>query len=144
MHPLGLLSLVQAWAPEHAVVKLAIALPGIALLILLYSCVKPDEEDQVAPSLPLSGISTIWPFFQARFDFLTRGFRLTGPIYQFSLLQVRPRHSFPVIIFGLYSLLQNTVIAVSGEPGRKDFFSCKGLDINEGFKVLSGAVSNSL
>ena len=35
---------------------------------------------------------------------------------------------------------QNTVVVVSGEPARVDFFACKGLDINEGFKVLSGAV----
>lgn len=37
--------------------------------------------------------------------------------------------------------VQNTVIAVSGEPARRDFFTCKGFDLNEGFKVLSGAVS---
>ncbi|KAL4254749.1 cytochrome P450 family protein [Abortiporus biennis] len=39
-----------------------------------------------------------------------------------------------------FKLLKNTVIAVSGDAGRKDFFTAKGLDINEGFKVLSGAI----
>ncbi|KAI0346145.1 cytochrome P450 [Trametopsis cervina] len=122
MNPLGLLPLVQAWAPEHAVLKLAIAIPGTVLLLLLYSLVQSDEEQRVAATLPLSGTSTIRPFFRARFDFLRSGFHLTGQsVFQFSLLR-------------------NTVIAVSGEPGRSDFFSCKGLDINEGFKVLSGAI----
>lgn len=35
---------------------------------------------------------------------------------------------------------QNMVIVVSGESGRQAFFSAKGLDLTEGFKILSGAV----
>ncbi|KAI0687675.1 cytochrome P450 [Cytidiella melzeri] len=122
MNPLGLLPLLQALAPDHAAVKLAIAIPGVVLLLLLYSLAKPDESQQVAATLPLSGMSTIWPFFRKRFDFLRSGFELTGQaVFQFRLLQ-------------------NTVIAVSGERGRRDFFCSKSLDINEGFKILSGAI----
>ena len=36
---------------------------------------------------------------------------------------------------------QNTVIVVSGESARQKFFTARGLDLNEGFKMLSGAVS---
>ncbi|KAJ3540854.1 hypothetical protein NM688_g6168 [Phlebia brevispora] len=123
MYPLGLLPLLQAWIPDYAAVKLSIALPGIILLALLWSLAENQEEDDTTPTaLPLSGLSTIWPFFKSRFDFLARGFQLTGrSIFQFNLLQ-------------------NTVVVVSGESGRNDFFSCRGLDINEGFKVLSGAI----
>lgn len=35
---------------------------------------------------------------------------------------------------------QNPVLVISGEKGRKDFFNAKGLDLQEGFRVLSGAV----
>ena len=98
MNPLGLLPLVQTWVPEHAALKLGIALPGIVLLCLLYSYARPDEEHQVATPLPLSGVSTIRPFFRARFDFLRQGFYLTGqPIFQFNLLQAR--HS---LLFHIY------------------------------------------
>jgi sterol 14-demethylase len=37
--------------------------------------------------------------------------------------------------------LQNKVIVVSGENARQIFFTAKGLDLTEGFKILSGAVS---
>jgi hypothetical protein len=40
-----------------------------------------------------------------------------------------------------YNLLQHTVIVVSGENARQKFFTTKGLDLTEGFKILSGAVS---
>jgi hypothetical protein len=39
------------------------------------------------------------------------------------------------------TISQNTVIVVSGESARQSFFSAKSLDLTEGFKVLSGAVS---
>ena len=37
-------------------------------------------------------------------------------------------------------LRQNTVVVVSGESGRHGYFTAKGLDLTEGFKILSGAV----
>lgn len=126
MNPLGLLPLVQAWFPEHAALKIVIVLPGIVFLLLLWSLAATrDNHDVGAVSLPLSGISAIWPFFSARFDFLTQG------------LQFASQHGRRAFTF---NLLRNRVVVVSGELARKDFFSCKGLDINEGFKVLSGAL----
>lgn len=35
---------------------------------------------------------------------------------------------------------QNTVVVVSGESARQAFFTARGLDLTEGFKILSGAV----
>ncbi len=91
MYPLGLLPLVQAWIPDHAAVKLAIALPSVVLLVLLFTWTKDEQQDDCTPtSLPLGGYSTIWPFFRTRCDFIARGFQLTGKsIYQFKLLQVK-------------------------------------------------------
>jgi len=39
-----------------------------------------------------------------------------------------------------HSFFQNTVVVVSGETARQTFFTAKGLDLTEGFKILSGAV----
>lgn len=36
--------------------------------------------------------------------------------------------------------IQNIVVVVSGEQGRKDFCNAKGLDIQEGYEILSGGV----
>ena len=87
------MSIVQAWIPDDAAVtiKLCIALPGIVLLFLLWSRgpVEHVEDDGDAMSLPLSGLSTVWPFFKARSDFISRGFQLTGrAIFKFNLLRV--------------------------------------------------------
>lgn len=35
---------------------------------------------------------------------------------------------------------QNQVIVVSGERARETFFAARGLDLEQGFKILSGAV----
>ena len=90
MYPLGLLPLLQAWIPDHAVLKLIIALPSVVFLALLWSwAVEEPEEEDMPVSLPLSSLRTISPFFKSRFDFLTRRFQLTGKsIFQFSLLRV--------------------------------------------------------
>lgn len=91
MYPLGLLSLVQALVPEHAALKLGIALPGVVLVILLYTLsARSHDEDDGPPTLPLGTVETIWSFFQARHDFIARGFELTGQAsFRFKLFQVR-------------------------------------------------------
>lgn len=156
MYPAGLLSLVQAVVadPSEAAIKLSIALPSIVFLLFLWSRSSSKQDLEDSPTtLPEGCLLTIFPFFRSRFDFLNWGFKLSGQaIFQFRLLQVKYLLSLSPIPPGSCSLSeifsanirtfsQNTVIAVSGEPGRRDFFTSKGLDINEGFKVLSGAVS---
>lgn len=72
--------------------------------------------------LPLSTMTTIRTFYSRRLDFFEWGFRTTG------------KSAFR------FNLLQNHVLAVSGEEGRRIFFSSKGFDINQGFKNLAGAI----
>ncbi|KAJ7598870.1 cytochrome P450 [Mycena floridula] len=94
----------------------------IFLLIVLITSSFQKHRDDAAVSLPGCSLFHIIPFFRRRFDFLLWGFKATGQsVYQFKLLR-------------------NTVIVVSGESARKTFFSAKGLDLTEGFKILSGAI----
>ncbi|KAK0203550.1 cytochrome P450 [Desarmillaria ectypa] len=79
------------------------------------------KEDSPA-SLPGNSLFAIIPFFRRRFDFLNWGFHATGQaIFQFKLLR-------------------NTVVIVSGESARHEFFTAKHFDLTEGFKILSGAI----
>ena len=90
MYPLTLLPLAEALIPDHAALKLAIALPGVVFLALLWSLAQArSEPEDGPPTLPLNIFETIWPFFNARHDFLARGFQFAGTIFRFKLLRVR-------------------------------------------------------
>ncbi|KAM6503649.1 Cytochrome P450 [Amanita muscaria] len=101
--------------------QFAVAVLVLLAIIILAFAPEKSEPDEPA-RLPCLSIFTIFPFFRRRFDFLNWGFAATGQnIFQFQLLN-------------------NTVIVVSGEESRKAFFTAKGLDLTEGFKILSGAI----
>lgn len=141
----GLVLLVQTFLSQSALSKLLIVVPSAAALILLwfYAAGEDDLEDTPA-TLPGWSILTVFPFFHARFDFLNSAFTLSRQaVFKFKLLQVRRRASVHASSADL-RCLQYTVIAVSGAEGRRDFLTSRGLDINEGFKLLSGAVSSSV
>ncbi|KAI0739020.1 cytochrome P450 [Daedaleopsis nitida] len=159
MYPLGLLPVFSTLIPDSLAVAAALAIPALVLALSLYAllprslplplppfsarppCSHPprspassppasededeDEEhdDSAAPvHLPGSSLAHILPFFHRRFDFINSGFQLAGQaVYQFSLLRT------PVIV-------------LSGEAARRDFFQAKDLDLNAGFKFLSGAI----
>lgn len=90
MYPLTLLPLAEALIPDHAALKLALAIPGVIFLALLWSLAQArDERDDGPPTLPLSALETIWPFFKTRHDFLARGFQSAGSVFKFKLLRVR-------------------------------------------------------
>ncbi|KAH8978743.1 cytochrome P450 [Lactarius hatsudake] len=107
----------------------------VTLLQLLWKHELPSSFVLVTLSLFLSLVSLYTPallprfflfntfsFFRRRYDFFVWGFQVTGQrLFQFRLLR-------------------NNVVVVSGEQGRRDFFNAKGLDLQEGFTALSGAV----
>ncbi|KAF8493360.1 cytochrome P450 [Russula emetica] len=116
MHPFGLITLLQfLW--EHGIPSLLVF--GL-LLSIVFLC-RRDQSYQDAPAaLPHFPLSHVTSFMKQRHDFFAWGFRVTNQrLFQFRLL----RHN---------------VVVVSGEQGRKDFFSAKGLDIHEAFSILSG------
>ncbi|KAF8814788.1 cytochrome P450 [Phlegmacium glaucopus] len=93
----------------------------IAFLVIV-SFTSASQGVDAPKSLPGYSIFHITPFFRKRYDFLNWGFHATGQnIFQLNLLR-------------------NTVVVVSGESARQTFFTAKGLDLTEGFKILSGAI----
>ncbi|EJF57953.1 cytochrome P450 [Dichomitus squalens LYAD-421 SS1] len=128
MYPLGFLPLFCTFLPYSVAVNAALLVPVIVLAVWSYAVFAPrpssakDADDVYPVHLPGSSLAHILPFFQRRFDFINQGFELAGQaIYQFSLLR-------------------KSVIVLSGEAARRDFFQAKDLDLGAGFRFLSGAV----
>ncbi|KAH9029058.1 cytochrome P450 [Lactarius pseudohatsudake] len=93
----------------------------LGLFLSLVSLCRRRHQDTPA-LLPRFFLFNTFTFFRRRHDFFVWGFKVTGQrLFQFSLLR-------------------NNVVVVSGEQGRRDFLNAKGLDLQEGFAVLSGAV----
>ncbi|KAJ7684621.1 cytochrome P450 [Mycena polygramma] len=65
-----------------------------------------------------------WLFFTKRYDFLCDTFKRTGQ----NMFRFR--------------VLQHHVVALSGEEGRKAFFSEKNFDMEEGYRILGGPTPN--
>ncbi|TFK49075.1 cytochrome P450 [Heliocybe sulcata] len=123
MYPVGIPCLLDAFLSSSCSLQLAIFLVAVFLVLALSTSVFAARPKDCEPAhLPEHSLFTIVPFFRKRYDFLNWGFRATGQ----SLFQ--------------FQLFRHTVVAVSGETGRKAFLTAKGLDLNEGFKVLSGAI----
>ncbi|KAH9941611.1 cytochrome P450 [Epithele typhae] len=129
MYPLGFLPFFCALVPYPVAIAAALTIPVLVLVLWAYAviprryaaCAAPDAH--TAPvHLPGTSVTHILPFFHRRFDFLNDGFRLAGQaVYQFRLLRT------PVIV-------------LSGEDARRDFFQARDLDLNAGFRFLSGAI----
>ncbi|OJT07489.1 Lanosterol 14-alpha demethylase [Trametes pubescens] len=126
MYPLGFLPFFYSLVPEWGAVGFALVIPILVLALWFYTIVtrsaSSTQPDDAPVYLPGSSLLHILPFFHHRFDFINQGFQLAGhAIYQFTLLRT------PVIV-------------LSGEAARRDFFQAKDLDLNAGFKFLSGAI----
>ncbi|KZT03813.1 cytochrome P450 [Laetiporus sulphureus 93-53] len=123
IHPLGLFVFLTAWVPEPLAIKLALAVPSAAILLFFSALLTRTEDSGDVPvRLSVCPLFSIAPFFRRRFDFLKRGFEVTGEsIYQFKLLT-------------------KTITVVSGPKARHDFFAAKELDLNAGFQALSATI----
>ncbi|KAI0000216.1 cytochrome P450 [Russula compacta] len=122
MYPFGLISFLQfLW--EHELLSLFVLVALSLFLLVVFLCHYNHQHHQDAPpTLPSSALLNILSFLKQPHDFLSWGFGITNQrLFQFRLLR-------------------NIVVVVSGEQGRKDFCSAKGLDIQEGFEILSGAI----
>ncbi|KAA1467260.1 cytochrome P450 [Dentipellis sp. KUC8613] len=120
MYPIGLQPLLDAVRANTTSWTVAYLFALLSFLVYVLPLWPEDDDKGVMLSgrLPFS----IAPYFQRRFDFLHWGFEYTKQrIYRFRLLT-------------------NSVMVVSGDQGRMDFFNAKSLDLHEGFRVLSGAL----
>ncbi|KXN82198.1 Lanosterol 14-alpha demethylase [Leucoagaricus sp. SymC.cos] len=120
-YAIGLQAAANAFVSAGFATQFTIAVIAFLSIVLIASAFQNDAPD--APvSLPGLSLSHIVPFYRRRFDFLNWGIQATGQsVFRFKLLR-------------------NNVVVVSGESGRQAFFSAKGLDLTEGFRILSGAI----
>ncbi|KAH9057069.1 cytochrome P450 [Lactarius deliciosus] len=120
MYPVVVTLLQLPW--EHELPS-PFVLVTLGLFLSLVSLCRRHRRHQDTPALlPRFFLFNTFTFFRRRYDFFVWGFQVTGQrLFQFRLLR-------------------NNVVVVSGEQGRRDFFNAKGLDLQEGFAVLSGAV----
>ncbi|KAF9467869.1 cytochrome P450 [Collybia nuda] len=120
-YSIGLEAAATAFLSAGFATQFTLAVVVFLTILLVTSTFQRDAPD-VPTSLPCYSIFSIIPFFRRRYDFLNWGFHATGQsIFQFQLLR-------------------NTVVVVSGESARQAFFTARGLDLTEGFKILSGAI----
>ncbi|KAF9477689.1 cytochrome P450 [Pholiota conissans] len=114
---------LRAAAQADSRIPFAATAAGVILLGSLSFLLRPvvQTDDSGIVKLPgwLSSL-TAWSFFAKRHDFLFNGFAKTGQ----ELFQFR--------------FLQHTVVAVSGEEGRKVFHNDKYLDFTQGYQILLG------
>ncbi|KDR80096.1 hypothetical protein GALMADRAFT_92315 [Galerina marginata CBS 339.88] len=120
-YTVGLQSAATAFLSAGFATQFTVAVIAFLAIVFITSALQKEGVD--APTyLPGYSLFHIVPFFRKRYDFLNWGFHATGQnVFQFKLLR-------------------NTVVVVSGENARQTFFTAKGLDLTEGFKILSGAI----
>ncbi|KAF8884914.1 cytochrome P450 [Gymnopilus junonius] len=120
-YTVGLQAAANAFLSAGFSTQFTIAVMVFLVIVFITSSLEKEGVD--APKfLPGLSLFHIIPFFRRRHDFLNWGFHATGQnVFQFKLLR-------------------NTVVVVSGENARQIFFTAKGLDLTEGFKILSGAI----
>ncbi|KAA1472043.1 cytochrome P450 [Dentipellis sp. KUC8613] len=120
MYPIGLHSVLDVVQANLSIWTMLYLIGILAFLVHFLSLWPAGDDEAVA--LPGRLPFTIAPFFRTRFDFINSGFHATNErIFRFRLLT-------------------NSVMVVSGEQGRRDFFNARHLDLQEGFRVLSGAL----
>lgn len=137
---LGLHSAARAFLSAGFATHFTVAVIIFLAIVFITSSLEGDEVDAPA-SLPCNPLLAIFPFFRKRYDFIKWGFHATGQnTFQFQLLRVSSAMTNMSNKSSYSFCWQNKVIVVSGESARQAVFNAKGLDLTEGFKILSGAV----
>lgn len=95
----------------------------LATTLILYSLGYAGKtKEHEFPKLPGIQSYHAWNFFRQRHDFLRSGYKQnSGKSFYFKVLT-------------------NKIIALSGEDARQIFFSNSHLSVDEGYKILMGAV----
>ena len=96
----------------------------LATTAILYALSSMSDKGSEHEFPKLRGIQPYhaWCFFKRRYDFLRSGYEQnSGKSFYFNILN-------------------NKIIALSGEDARQVFFSNSHLNVDEGYKILMGAV----
>jgi len=112
--------------PSNQLVAGAVGAASILATTAVYYTLGSENGEHDFPKLRGIQLYHAWNFFQRRFDFLHSNFNRN------------PGESFS------FNVLHHTVVALVGEEARQAFFSNQYLNINEGYRILMGAVSGSL
>jgi len=118
--------LISVASEGNQLVACAVGAATILATTAAYYALSTRAEGCNFPKLRGIQIYHAWNFFQRRFDFLHSNFeRNFGKSFSFNVLH-------------------HSVVALTGEDARQAFFSDPHLDLNEGYKILMGAVRVSL
>ena len=104
---------------------LAAGTVGVAVILATtaaYYAFSSNDREHEFPKLRGVQIYHAWNFFQRRYDFLHSNFeRNFGKSFSFNVLH-------------------HNIIALIGDDARQAFFSNPHINLNEGYKILVGAV----
>ena len=107
---------------DSQLVAVAVGATAILATTTVYCILSPKDREHQFPKLRGIQFYHAWNFFQWRYDFLQSNFkRNLGKSFSFDVLDHR-------------------VIALTGEDARQVFFSHPHLSIDDGYKILVGAV----
>ncbi|PPQ64794.1 hypothetical protein CVT26_002626 [Gymnopilus dilepis] len=122
MNTTSVLTDLRAAAQADARIPAATAAGFLLLgsMVFLFRRTTQQDDSGIVKLPDWASYLTAWSFFTKRHDFLFNGFAKTGQ----DLFQFR--------------FLQHTVVAVSGEEGRKVFHNDKYLDFTQGYQILLG------
>jgi len=114
--------LTSVASEDNQLVAGAASAAAILATTAAYYALSSRAKGYECPKLRGIQLYHAWNFFQRRFDFLHLNFkRNSGKGFSFNVLH-------------------HNVVALAGEDARQAFYSDPHLNINEGYKILMGAV----
>ena len=104
----------------------AVGVAALLITTVAYYALNPKDEEHDFPRLRGIQLYHAWNFFRRRHDFLQSNFKKNlGKSFSFNVLH-------------------HNIVVLAGEDARRVFFSNPDLDLDEGYKILGGAVHVSL
>ena len=111
---------------DNPIVAGAVGVAAVLATTAAYYALSSKDKDHDFPRLRGIQLYHAWNFFQRRHDFLQSNFkRNLGRSFSFNVLH-------------------HNIVAVVGEDARRIFFSHPDFDLDEGYRILGGAVNISL
>ena len=121
-------STILNFAPgeENRLAAGAVGAAAILATTAVYYALGPKDKEHEFPKLRGIQIYHAWNFFQRRFDFVHSNFKRN------------PGNGFS------FNVLHHHIVVLTGEDGRRAFYSNQHLDFEGGYKILQGSVRVSV